>query len=1136
MRNAFFAAIAVSIAMLLSPSALAPVPALAQTQTVVIDCLPPWETNNRFLESTRIKHPGLSLNGFDCGDNCDIGYGLKQVIEKTYGNEIDPEVKDVFIKMKNLAEFSLQDDKISENTAILQAKGFIALVSYILHNNDYDPTTLNPSLPSPSIAVGNFVGSLRRDSLKWKMSKSKENDGVKWATPVTNVARAIDFYLALENAYKQYNYIEYIDQNSSNIPVSTGNLLSKRNKIFLMRSYTDLIEDLEDRSKYPTLLGHNVLRYDFEPGNAPLKMQVAIGYAILTLQNSGVISSTSEKQRLKYIERAFKAAGIFTVNDRSKYWNYQSADENYYWAEGPYYLHITLSDIIPFWHTVRINNLLKNTFLHSYSFADPFRQSWFLNPLHWLADLSTPDGKTPPLDDGNKYTMYNAGVLRWRSEYGDKVIGEKFAHISSSIKYYKGLELWSPLYPVAIAIPRLSVTASMLPDKISGNTYENKTIRENGLQEIVVRRTINGKQHYILLNGESGSAIKRGEGHEQGDQMQLIYYIDNISYLVDSGYDKPRAPSFDISVEPLFFNWDGWRYSTWNTYSDHNVMTMKPDKKRWYTNNGGIQAPSLSIRNRMVESVHQNINEIFYKTHGNIDLISASIDLKAADTPRQDSSTKTFANYYRNVLFIRDTNNPYLIDINAISGDKQKTQNWYHMYYHVNSKKTYRINKSYKGDHNIFSALRWDNIYKSESNKYPMDFGFTTRLLIQPFTVERKLYFSQEEDKIRESYINAPRGVGVNIKRLALHGSNQNTTTSVSSSYQDFTTLSFIRVMSSLQGINYAEENRPLSKVINGNRDDREWQYYTWDHNPDTVDVVVSRSAKYYTNSIPSTRFNNLSLHFPVPEADSFYVELPSDKNYGFARLVRKNRIWNIDSSFQINLIKSIPRVNISGPSCIGENSPEHYFSSAFGGKPPYSYSWSFYRFCPNANSEAVKSSLGPECNAWNSHARTKYVKFGGYNGEDFKIRLTLTDSSSPRQFVTSNELQVQVLSSTEGSCVEYHDMPAKAESPIMSFLNLDMSISESSETIPIAYALRQNFPNPFNPSTEILFDLPETAMVSLVVYDVLGREVARLVDNEMAAGWHRVRFDAANLPSGVYLYRIQAGDFHDTGRMLLLK
>ena len=91
-------------------------------------------------------------------------------------------------------------------------------------------------------------------------------------------------------------------------------------------------------------------------------------------------------------------------------------------------------------------------------------------------------------------------------------------------------------------------------------------------------------------------------------------------------------------------------------------------------------------------------------------------------------------------------------------------------------------------------------------------------------------------------------------------------------------------------------------------------------------------------------------------------------------------------------------------------------------------------------------------------------------------------------------------------------------------------------QSIPEAYALRQNFPNPFNPSTEILFDLPEDATVSLVVYDVLGREVARLVQEELRAGTHRARFDAQGLPSGIYFYRIQAGDFAQTRCMTLLK
>ena len=79
-------------------------------------------------------------------------------------------------------------------------------------------------------------------------------------------------------------------------------------------------------------------------------------------------------------------------------------------------------------------------------------------------------------------------------------------------------------------------------------------------------------------------------------------------------------------------------------------------------------------------------------------------------------------------------------------------------------------------------------------------------------------------------------------------------------------------------------------------------------------------------------------------------------------------------------------------------------------------------------------------------------------------------------------------------------------------------------------------YPNPFNPSAEIVFDLPEASDVRLAVYDVTGREVARLADGPMSAGTHRVRFEATGLPSGVYLYRLEAGAFAATERMTLVK
>ena len=100
--------------------------------------------------------------------------------------------------------------------------------------------------------------------------------------------------------------------------------------------------------------------------------------------------------------------------------------------------------------------------------------------------------------------------------------------------------------------------------------------------------------------------------------------------------------------------------------------------------------------------------------------------------------------------------------------------------------------------------------------------------------------------------------------------------------------------------------------------------------------------------------------------------------------------------------------------------------------------------------------------------------------------------------------------------------------------------MTSAQELLPTAYALEPNYPNPFNPSTEIRFALPEAATIRLIVYDALGREVARLVDGPVGAGYQHATFDAAKLPSGVYLYRLEAKGaaetFAKTGQMVLVK
>lgn len=98
------------------------------------------------------------------------------------------------------------------------------------------------------------------------------------------------------------------------------------------------------------------------------------------------------------------------------------------------------------------------------------------------------------------------------------------------------------------------------------------------------------------------------------------------------------------------------------------------------------------------------------------------------------------------------------------------------------------------------------------------------------------------------------------------------------------------------------------------------------------------------------------------------------------------------------------------------------------------------------------------------------------------------------------------------------------------------VGISNTSNESPIRYSLYQNYPNPFNPATQISFDLPKNDFVTLKVYDITGREIVQLVNSNLKAGVHKVNFNAVTLSSGIYFYRISAGNFTDTRKMVLIK
>ena len=113
------------------------------------------------------------------------------------------------------------------------------------------------------------------------------------------------------------------------------------------------------------------------------------------------------------------------------------------------------------------------------------------------------------------------------------------------------------------------------------------------------------------------------------------------------------------------------------------------------------------------------------------------------------------------------------------------------------------------------------------------------------------------------------------------------------------------------------------------------------------------------------------------------------------------------------------------------------------------------------------------------------------------------------------------------------------ARDSVLAFLRRELvvtGVASQRGTVPATYSLSQNYPNPFNPTTEISYQVSGNSGVKLAVYDILGREVAVLVNERKAAGSYTVKFNASGLASGVYLCRLQAGSFVEAKKLLQVR
>ncbi len=331
----------------------------------------------------------------------------------------------------------------------------------------------------------------------------------------------------------------------------------------------------------------------------------------------------------------------------------------------------------------------------------------------------------------------------------------------------------------------------------------------------------------------------------------------------------------------------------------------------------------------------------------------------------------------------------------------------------------------------------------------------------------------------------------------------------------------------------------------------RRHQGWVWQQDGGSFDVFVARSAATgYTPQL--VKFNPRSADASLP---NIWLALPADKKYGFVRLTGSGNSWSITSGYNVGLTTTTaPPVtaSLTGPACIKESTNGVFRAYAGGGLPPWTYNWYYLYTCGAASMSPLSRPLdginAPPCNSWTPAGIGQEIAFGAGMDRDFEIKVSIKDANgttavSPAQFVDVRTLAEgpcydEPLASTGESAVgagSLSGVTSDARSAAAQTPHWASSVEDALES-PTRFALYGNYPNPFNPTTEIRFDLPESVQVRLMVYDLMGREVARLVDGPMAAGRHAATFEAKDLPSGTYLYRLTAGRYTRTGRMVLLK
>jgi len=252
-------------------------------------------------------------------------------------------------------------------------------------------------------------------------------DMVESTQAMMNYARAIDLALGLEIVFNYH-------ASGNNTNATTMHLFTVTEKDAIMANLKQVINN-----GYNALHNDDVLDVvdallvledidmkDFESGNRPMKMYMAVAYSMMTYQfKEGTSNSTTKNNYLNQFIEAINAIDYNKEdNSRGSYWGYQSINGSKNWAEGPHYLDFLLKEALPFWHAYRIN---MSSFPSPYQTKNAFNDDDFFNPILWMTDITMPNGRMPSIDDGNYRSFGKLLYMNWSSTYAPYSTAQKIS-------------------------------------------------------------------------------------------------------------------------------------------------------------------------------------------------------------------------------------------------------------------------------------------------------------------------------------------------------------------------------------------------------------------------------------------------------------------------------------------------------------------------------------------------------------------------------------------------------------------------------------------------------------------------------------------------------------------------------------